>query len=144
MDKYEQYELVFNKFDVNKDGKICALELQRCVGALGNCEMTIDEAAATMEFLDGDGDGLMDFNDFVKFVEEQDGEVNGEEIGYLKEVFKFYEMEGCECITPKSLKRMLSRLGISRNIEDCIAMIHHFDLNGDGVLNFDEFRVMMM
>jgi calcium-binding protein CML len=39
---------------------------------------------------------------------------------------------------------MMSRLGLHLEIEECQAMIHRFDLNGDGVLNFDEFKTMMM
>ena len=54
-----------------------------------------------------------------------------------------YEMEGSGCINPTSLKRMLNRLGESKSTEDCKAMIRMFDLNGDGVLSFDEFRIMM-
>ena len=62
----------------------------------------------------------------------------------LREAFMMYAMEGSECITPKSLKRMLSRLGESTRLEDCCVMIGEFDLNGDGVLSFDEFKLMML
>jgi calcium-binding protein CML len=54
-----------------------------------------------------------------------------------------YEMEGEGCITPASLGRMLGRLGNERGIGECRAMICRFDLDGDGVLSFDEFRIMM-
>jgi calcium-binding protein CML len=48
-------------------------------------------------------------------------------------------------ITPASLRRTLSRLGSHElGVEDCRAMICRFDLDGDGALSFDEFRVMMM
>ena len=58
--------------------------------------------------------------------------------------FKMYEeKEGSGCITPKSLRRMLSKLGESRTVNDCKVMIARFDVNGDGVLNFEEFRIMM-
>ncbi|CAN1153902.1 Probable calcium-binding protein CML31 [Linum perenne] len=46
-------------------------------------------------------------------------------------------------ITPKSLKRMLRRLGMRRKTEECRVMIAEFDVNGDGVLDFEEFKVMM-
>ena len=62
----------------------------------------------------------------------------------LKEAFKMYEMDGSGCITPRSLKRMLSRLGESRSIDECKVMIARFELDGDGVLTFDEFKVMML
>uniref|UniRef100_A0A0E0MBH6 EF-hand domain-containing protein n=1 Tax=Oryza punctata TaxID=4537 RepID=A0A0E0MBH6_ORYPU len=45
------------------------------------------------------------------------------------------------------LRRMLRRLGSQHQqlgMEDCRAMICRFDLNGDGVLSFHEFRVMML
>lgn len=77
----------------------------------------------------------------MRFVEGGEEE---EKVKDLKEAFKMYEMDGCGCITPKSLKRMLSRLGESKTIDDCTTMIAQFDLNGDGVLNFDEFRTMML
>lgn len=139
MDKVTQYERVFNHFDADGDGKISPLELQACVGAIGG-ELSEAEAEAAMDYLDSDGDRLLGLDDFVKFLE---GGREEEKVKDLKEAFKMYEMEGRGCITPKSLKRMLSRLGESRSIDDCKVMIARFDLKGDGVLNFDEFMVMM-
>ncbi|CAA3005465.1 calcium-binding CML19 [Olea europaea subsp. europaea] len=145
MDKQQQYEHVFDHFDANGDGKISALELQQCVNVVGSIgrggELSLADAEVAVFLIDSDGDGLLCFEDFVKLVEFGVGEE--EKTNDLKETFRLYEMEGSGCITPKSLKRMLSRLGEIRTIEECSFMINHFDLNGDGVLNFDEFKVMM-
>ncbi|KAL2500160.1 Calcium-binding protein CML38 [Abeliophyllum distichum] len=146
MDKYQQYcERAFNHFDANGDGKISASELQQCVNVVGSIgrggDFSLEDAEAAVVLMDSDGDGLLCFEEFVKFVEFGVGEE--ETLNYLKEAFRLYEMEGSGCITPKSLKMMLSRLGEIRTIEECTVMIHHFDLNGDGMLNFDEFKVMM-
>ncbi|XP_022886728.1 putative calcium-binding protein CML19 [Olea europaea var. sylvestris] len=145
MDKQQQYEHVFDHFDANGDGKISALELQQCVNVVGSIgrggELSLADAEMAVFLIDSDGDGLLCFEDFVKLVEFGVGEE--EKTNDLKETFRLYEMEGSGCITPKSLKRMLSRLGEIRTIEACSVMINHFDLNGDGVLNFDEFKVMM-
>jgi calcium-binding protein CML len=89
---------------------------------------------------DLNGDGLLDFEEFQKLMEAGGEEDKNDE---LREAFGMYEMEGSGCITATSLKRMLSRLGESKSIEDCKTMIRMFDLNKDGVLSFDEFRVMM-
>lgn len=139
MSKYQQYERVFNHLDNNGDGKISPSELHQCVETIGG-ELSLAEAETAVEILDTDGDGLLGFDDFVKFVEGGDEE---EKVKDLKEAFQMYEMDGCGCITPKSLKRMLSRLGQSTTTDQCQKMIAHFDLNGDGVLNFDEFKIMM-
>ncbi|XP_030476914.1 putative calcium-binding protein CML19 [Syzygium oleosum] len=140
MNKHEQYERVFSHFDGDKDGKISPAELRQCVAAVGG-DISLAEAEAAVEALDGDGDGQLGFEDFVALVEGGGAE---ERAADLKEAFKMYETDGGGgCITPKSLRRMLSRLGESRSLDECKAMIAKFDLNGDGVINFDEFRVMM-
>ncbi|CAK7328287.1 unnamed protein product [Dovyalis caffra] len=140
MNKYKQYERVFSQFDENGDGKISPLELQQCVKAMGG-ELSIAEAEAAVEFSDLDGDGLLGLEDFVEFFEGGEEEEREKD---LKEAFKMYEMEESGCITPKSLKRMLSRLGESKTIDECRIMISQFDLDGDGVLDFEEFKVMML
>ncbi|KAL9331234.1 hypothetical protein ACSQ67_000844 [Phaseolus vulgaris] len=140
MDKLRQYERVFKQFDENGDGKISAWELQQCVEAMGE-ELSAADAAATVTAMDADGDGMVGFDDFVRFVEGGEEE---EKENDLKEAFKMYEMEESGCITPRSLKMMLSRLGESTSIDECEVMIARFDLDGDGVLTFDEFKVMML
>ncbi|KAJ6314834.1 hypothetical protein OIU78_018342 [Salix suchowensis] len=140
MSKWQQYERVFSHIDENGDGRISPSELQQCVRKMGG-ELSAMDAETTIKFLDLDEDGSVKLEDFVKFVEGGEEEERERD---LKEAFKMYEMEESCCITPKSLKRMLSRLGESKTIEECRIMISHFDLNGDGVLNFDEFKVMML
>ncbi|KAG2710585.1 hypothetical protein I3843_04G033600 [Carya illinoinensis] len=132
-------ENVFNHFDENRDGRISPSELQQCVVAIGG-ELSLAEAETVVELLDSDGDGLLELEDFVRLTEGGEEE---EKVKDLREAFKMYEMDGCGCITPKSLKRMLSRLGESKSLDECEFMIAQFDLNGDGVINFDEFRSMM-
>ncbi|KAG6402910.1 hypothetical protein SASPL_135124 [Salvia splendens] len=90
--------------------------------------------------MDSDGDGLLSMEDLVRVVEDAAEE---EKASDLREVFKMYEMEGRGCITPSSLRRMLSRLGERRSVDQCGDMIATYDLNADGVLTFDEFKVMM-
>nr|XP_043608407.1 calcium-binding protein CML38-like [Erigeron canadensis] len=140
MDKEQQYKSVFRHMDANGDGKLSAPELQICIGKIGG-ELSLEEAEMVAELIDSDGDGLLSMEDLVKVVESANEEEKNND---LKKAFKMYEeMEGSGCITPKSLKRMLSKLGESRSVDDCKMMIARFDINGDGVLNFEEFRLMM-
>lgn len=133
-----ELERVFTYFDENGDGKVSPTELRRCVKAVGG-ELTEEEAEMAVRLSDSDGDGLLGLEDFTKLMEGMEEERNKE--SELVGAFGMYEMGGY--ITPKSLKRMLSRLGESTSIDKCKAMIRRFDLNGDGVLSFDEFKVMM-
>ena len=132
MKEYSAMTLVFS-----------ASELRRCVGTIGE-ELLTEEAQELVASMDSDGDGLLGLDEFVGWMEK---EIRGEKerkMEELGEAFRMYEMEGGECITPKSLKMMLSRLGESRSLEECCVMIRQFDVNGDGVLSFDEFKLMML
>ncbi|XP_060172954.1 putative calcium-binding protein CML19 [Lycium barbarum] len=133
----DQLERVFTYFDEDGDGKVSPAELRRCVKVVGG-DLTVEEAEMAVRLSDSDGDGLLGFEDFSKLME---GEKNKE--NELRGAFEMYEMEGTGQITPKSLNRLLSRLGESTSIDNCKAMIQRFDLDGDGVLSFDEFKVMM-
>ncbi|CAN1823084.1 Probable calcium-binding protein CML31 [Linum perenne] len=96
---------------------------------------------------DSDGDGKISSFElrqcFMRMVEAGEDE---DKVQDLKEAFKMYaapESQKRNMITPKSLKRMLRRLGMRRKTEECRVMIAEFDVNGDGVLDFEEFKVMM-
>ncbi|KAK8918619.1 putative calcium-binding protein CML19 [Platanthera zijinensis] len=134
-------EKLFCYFDEDNDGKISSCELRACMTVI-NDELSLEEAKALVELLDADGDGLLGFDDFVKFVEN--GEKNGQNEKEMREAFRMYEMDSQGYITAMSLKRMLSGLGFSRNIEICRGVISKFDMNCDGVLSFEEFKIMMM
>ncbi|GLU00161.1 hypothetical protein SLE2022_175470 [Rubroshorea leprosula] len=136
-----QFQRVFDFFDEDGDGKVSAAELQSCVRTLGG-EISMEEAETAVVSSDKDGDGLLGFDEFQKMIEG--GESTEEEKKKeLREAFGMYTMDGLGCITAASLRRTLSRLGESRSVDDCKTMIRAFDLNGDGVLSFDEFTVMM-
>ena len=125
------YERIFKRLDEDGDGKLSPSEFQRCVGTIGE-ELFLEEVRQVVESMDTDGNGFLGF-------EKETGDKME-----LREAFRIYEMDGSGSITPKSLKKMLSRLGESKSVQDCCVMIGQFDVNGDGVLSFDEFKLMML
>ena len=134
---WENYEMVFKHFDQNGDGKVSPSELSICMRTAGE-ELSEKDAEAVIGCTDSDGDGLLGYEDFVSLVS-----VKAEE-EELRDAFGMYEMKGEGCITAESLRRTLRQLGDSKTIEDCMDMIRRYDLDGDGVLSFEEFKTMMM
>jgi len=132
---------LFAAFDKDGDGRISAAERRLCMKATLGEDVSAEDAEALVASVDADGDGLLDGDEFARLVHAEVGEE--ERHRGLRQAFGMYEMEGQGCITPTSLKRMLSRLGAHQEIDDCRAMICRFDLDGDGVLSFDEFKIMM-
>ncbi|KAI0496553.1 hypothetical protein KFK09_022876 [Dendrobium nobile] len=133
-------ERVFCYFDEDGDGKISAAELCSCLHSVGE-EISPAEAEAIVESSDSDGDGVLGYDDFVKLVDMEEEE---ERESTIKEAFLAYEMDGSGCITAGSLRRGLRRLGEEKSVDECRVMIKRFDLNGDGVICFDEFKLMML
>ncbi|KAI3794331.1 hypothetical protein L1987_36960 [Smallanthus sonchifolius] len=140
MNQSTDYKRVFDHFDEDRNGVISPSELQRCVGLIYDDEILVEELQIVIDSLQG-SDGQLGFEDFISLMESEKEE---EKLEDLKKAFGMYEMDGTDCITPMSLNQMLSRLGESTSVDECVGMIHRFDLNGDGVLNFDEFRAMMI
>lgn len=139
---------VFCRFDGNNDGKISALELRSYFASIGEY-ISIEEAQGVIDDTDSDGDNLIDFQDFKRLMTTRKGEDEGDQIiseedEDIKAAFEMFEMEkGCGRITPKSLQRMLSRLGEPKSYDECVTMIQVFDMDGDGELDFNEFNQMM-
>ncbi|KAG7022675.1 putative calcium-binding protein CML19, partial [Cucurbita argyrosperma subsp. argyrosperma] len=140
MDKLSCYKRVFDHFDMDGDGKISPVEVRECIAAISGAEVSMVEAEEVVAAFDVDGDGGLDVEEFERFVDDGEEE---EKVKELREAFKMYEMEGSGLITAVSLRRTLKKLGEFVSLEDCMAMIAKFDLDGDGVLSFDEFKVMM-
>ncbi|KAE8803799.1 putative calcium-binding protein CML19 [Hordeum vulgare] len=134
---------VFASFDRDADGKISAAELRLCMKAALGEDVSAEDAEALVALADADGDRLLDEQEFLRLVAWPETEEEEEWCRGQREAFAMYEVKGEGCITPSSLMRMLARMGSEQGIEECRAMIRRFDLNGDGVVCFNEFKVMM-
>ncbi|XP_057744811.1 putative calcium-binding protein CML19 [Arachis stenosperma] len=138
--KYTQFERVLGYFDEDGDGKISASELRSQLGKMSGEILLEEEMEMAIAALDSDGDGLLSLEDMMNLME---GGEEDEKLKDLKEAFEMYDTDRCGFITPKGLRRMLKKLGESMSVEECQVMISRFDLNGDGMLSFEEFRIMM-
>ncbi|CAL9246862.1 unnamed protein product [Arabidopsis halleri] len=142
----EELRRVFSHFDSDGDGKISAFELRHYFGSVGEY-ISHEAAQEAINEVDTDADGSLGFEDFVGLMTRRDLDGNngdGDGGGELKTAFEMFEVEkGSGCITPKGLQKMLAKLGESRTHGECEAMIKFYDIDGNGVLDFHEFRQMM-
>lgn len=140
--KEDEFRQVFRFLDADNDGRISADELKAYFASVGD-SLSRDEAERMIgEFSRGGGGAgeapLLEFGEFVRVMELcDDGDV-------LRRAFGVYEEEkGSGCITAEGLRKALRRLGVVKTVEECKAMIRAYDVDGNGVLDFEEFHKMM-
>ncbi|KAI7735000.1 hypothetical protein M8C21_019798 [Ambrosia artemisiifolia] len=136
----EELEHVFKKFDVNGDGKICASELGSIMGSLGH-HPTNEELQNMIKEVDADGDGFIDLEEFIE-LNTKDID-SSEVLENLKDAFSIFDIDKNGLITAEELLDVLKSLGEDCTITESRKMIAGADRDGDGMINFDEFKDMM-
>ncbi|GMN38452.1 hypothetical protein TIFTF001_007678 [Ficus carica] len=136
-----ELEQVFMKFDVNGDGKISSSELGAIMGSLGQPSGE-EELRRMIKEVDSDGDGFIDLKEFIEL--NTKGVDSDEVLASLKDAFSVYDIDGNGSISAEELHEVLRSLGDDCSIAECQKMISGVDANGDGMISFDEFKVMMM
>jgi calcium-binding protein CML len=133
---------VFQMFDKNGDGRITKKELNDSLENMG-IFIPDPELSQMIEKIDVNGDGCVDIDEFgalyQSIMEEKDEEED------MKEAFNVFDQNGDGFITVEELRSVLASLGLKqgRTVEDCKRMILKVDVDGDGMVNFNEFKQMM-
>lgn len=131
--------------DTNGDGKISPLELSEILVCLGyEKSKATKEAQRMVTQMDCDGDGFIDLDEFMGVVHVDEFK---EDYYYdvLMDAFLVFDSDKNGLISAKELRSVLVRLGFGDfSLSDCKVMISGFDRNGDGFVDFHEFRAMMI
>ncbi|PKA61755.1 putative calcium-binding protein CML10 [Apostasia shenzhenica] len=136
----EELERVFRKFDSNGDGKISSAELAAIFESLGH-PVGDDELERMMSEADSDGDGFISLEEFL--------DLNGSKVDPtaaledLRHAFSVFDLDRNGSISAKELARVMRGLGEGASLAECRKMIEGVDRDGDGLISFEEFKVMM-
>lgn len=138
MDDFQEIAEVFRSMDKNMDGKISKDELvniykaKGLLGLIGNPEKIMRE-------VDSNDSGYIDYTEFL--IAYRKKELAGS-IKSLEAAFRCFDIDQNGKITAEELREIIgdgsSRSSIWRNL------INEVDTNGDGELDLDEFKNMML
>uniref|UniRef100_A0A6N2LFC9 EF-hand domain-containing protein n=1 Tax=Salix viminalis TaxID=40686 RepID=A0A6N2LFC9_SALVM len=91
--------------------------------------------------VDLEGNGTMDFEEFLIVMGRKQKENVAEE---LQEAFKVFDRNQDGYISANELRQVMMNLGERLTEEEAEQMIREADVDGDGLVNYEEFARMMM
>ncbi|CAN1337694.1 unnamed protein product [Linum perenne] len=158
-DQISEFKEAFSLFDKDGDGSISLpllISLCSCCIFLG-C-ITTKELGTVMRSLgqnpteaelqdminevDADGNGTIDFPEFLNLMARKMKDTDSEE--ELKEAFRVFDKDQNGFISAAELRHVMTNLGEKLTDEEVDEMIREADVDGDGQINYEEFVKVMM
>ena len=93
--------------------------------------------------VDANGNGNIDFPEFLKLMEKKMKDPKDSE-KELRDAFKVFDKDGNGFISAQELRHIMTSLGEKLTEEEVDQMIQEADTNGDGQVDYNEFVNMMM
>ncbi|KAF5735478.1 Calcium-binding EF-hand family protein [Tripterygium wilfordii] len=143
----DDLQRIFTILDKNSDGLV-SLEELNCVLERIGMQFRVQELESTV------GKTSLNWDEFLFFYESlckrtemvgEAAEAEEEDDGLVK-AFKVFDLNGDGFISSHELQNVLTRLGFwdEKSGKDCRSMICEYDTNCDGVIDFEEFKNMML
>ena len=129
---------IFRMFNTNDDGKLSKKELFNGLIKYFNEEDIKKEIDDIFLLLDGANRGVIEYEEFLRATLEQDFLLSDENLVYA---FNFFDKENCGRISVEKIKKFFVDDNVSENVFRNI--FNEIDTNGDGEIDFDEFKEMM-
>ncbi|KAK1793083.1 hypothetical protein P4O66_011492 [Electrophorus voltai] len=135
-----EFKEAFSLFDKDGDGTITTKELGTVMRSLGQ-NPTDAELQDMINEVDADGNGTIDFPEFLTMMARKMKDTDSEE--EIREAFRVFDKDGNGYISAAELRHVMTNLGEKLTDEEVDEMIREADIDGDGQVNYEEFVQMM-
>ena len=133
---------LFNQIDIDDDGKINKDELYKGLKNKLKMKDLKKEIDIIFTNLDMDGNGYIDYEEFIRASVNKEFFVSDEVIEFA---FKFFDQDDSGEITYNEIKEVFKDSMVKKSKEDISLkkIIDEVDTNGDGVISLEEFSIVM-
>merc|ERR1712094_98213 len=138
-EQLDEIREAFSLFDADASGMIDIHELKAAMRALG-FEVKNEELKKMGSDIDNDGNGTIEFGEFLQMMTGKMGEKDSRED--IEKVFKLFD-DNTNKISFRNLARVAEELGENIDDEELQDMINQADRDGDGEINIAEFYRIM-
>ncbi|XP_055682758.1 calmodulin-A-like isoform X4 [Lutzomyia longipalpis] len=135
-----EFKEAFMLFDKDEDGTITMAELGVVMRSLGQ-RPTETELRDMVNEVDQDGNGTIEFNEFLQMMSKKMKGADGED--ELREAFRVFDKNNDGLISSSELRHVMTNLGEKLSEEEVDDMIKEADLDGDGMVNYNEFVMIL-
>ncbi|KAK2143764.1 hypothetical protein LSH36_814g00010 [Paralvinella palmiformis] len=141
-EKIEELRSIFMLFDQNGDETITIKELGTVMRAMGQYP-TEAELRAIISEIDADGNGIIEFHEFVDLMSRRPWGVQGS-ADELRSAFSVFDHESTGKLSMAELRRTMNTMGEPVSDEDLDKMFSNLVTDGDGNVNYDAFIKTMV
>uniref|UniRef100_A0A8C5DZF7 Calmodulin n=1 Tax=Gouania willdenowi TaxID=441366 RepID=A0A8C5DZF7_GOUWI len=129
-----EFKEAFSLFDKDGDGTITTKELGTVMRSLGQ-NPTEAELQDMINEVDADGNGTIDFPEFLTMMARKMKDTDSEE--EIREAFRVFDKDGNGYISAAELRHVMTNLGEKLTDEEVDEMIREADIDGDGQVNYE-------
>jgi len=137
-----EFKDAFAMFDIDGGGTIETHELKQVLTELGDAP-TDEEIEEMILLVDANGDGEIDFDEFLTLMRLRMGEDGDDNEQKLRDVFDVFDADGSGAIDRDEMRMLMKKLAQSLTEEEITAIMEEVDADGDGEISFEEFKALM-
>ena len=139
-EQISEFKDAFDEFDTDCDGVISVKELGPLLQSL-NQNPSKSEVLQMISEVDVDGSGKLKFPDFLLMMSSKLRDTDSEE--EIRETFRFLDKSGNGFISTAELRHIMLNIGEQLNEAEVDELVRDADIDGDGVVDYQEFVDML-
>ena len=133
---------LFNQIDINGDGKITEEELLKGLSNKIKSSTLKEDVHEIYKNLDMDNNGFIEYEEFVRAAVSKEKFMTD---NVLRFAFRYFDKDGSGEITFDEIEEVFKKSVTDKgNIHDSLRkIVKEVDINGDGIISFEEFSIVM-